>query len=83
MCAARAVLGALDSGDVVRQDLLEWLLFESEEDIRPRRLARYINMLIDGYGFVLPANAMALAMRAGVREALSLLRPAAAGCGEP
>ena len=55
----------LDGGDVRRQDLLVWLLFESEADsIGPRRLARYIRMLIDGYGFALPANAMALATRA-------------------
>ena len=63
----------VDSGDVVRQDPLEWLLFESEADISPLRLARYIRMLIDVYCFVLPANAMALAKSAGVREALALL----------
>ena len=58
-----------------------WLLFESDADISPRWLARYIRMLIDGCGFALPADAMALATRAGVREALSLLRPHLVGRG--
>ena len=80
----------LDSGDVVRQDLLEWLLFDNEKpvvaDNNPRSLARYITMLVDGYGFALPAKAMALAKREGVREALLLLSPptmVAASCGGP
>ena len=37
----------------------------------PRRLARYITMLVDGYGFALPANAQALAKREAVRQALA------------
>ena len=64
----------LDNGDVVRQDLLECLLFEGEVDASPRRLARYIRMLIDGYCFALPGDAAALATREGVREALALRR---------
>ena len=65
----------LDNGEVVRQDLLEWLLFEGEVDASPRRLARYMRMLIEDYGFALPADA-ALATREGVREALGRLAPA-------
>ena len=46
-----------------------------EVDASPRRLARYMRMLIEDYGFALPADA-GLATRAGVREALGLLAPA-------
>ena len=65
----------LDNGEVVLQDLLEWLLFEVEVDASPRRLARYMRMLIDDYCFALPADA-ALATKEGVLEALGLLVPA-------
>ena len=54
---------------MVRQNLLEWLVFEGEVDASPRRLALYMRMLIEDYGFALPADA-GLATRAGVREAL-------------
>ena len=47
--------------------------FEGEVDVSPRRLARYIWMLIDGYGFALRGDAAALATREGVREVLGLL----------
>ena len=65
----------LDNGEVVRQNLLEWLVFEGEmvvDVVSPRRLARYMRMLIEDYGFALPADA-GLATRAVVREALGLL----------
>ena len=66
----------LDNGEAVRQNLLEWLVFEGEVvDVSPRRLARYMRMLIEDYGFALPADVW-LATRAGVREALGLLAPA-------
>ena len=66
----------LDNGEAVRQNLLEWLVFEGEMDgVSPRRLARYMRMLIEDYGFALPADA-GLATRAVVREALGLLAPA-------
>ena len=73
----------LDNGEVVRQNLLEWLVFEGEMvvDMSPRRLARYMRMLIEDYGFALPADA-GLATRAGVREALVLLAPAPAARSE-
>ena len=67
----------LDNGEaVVQQNLLEWLVFEGEIGASPRRLARYMRMLIEDYGFALPADAGLLATRAGVREALGLLAPA-------
>ena len=67
----------LDNGEAVQQNLLEWLVFEGEIGASPRRLARYMRMLIEDYGFALPADA-GLATRAGVREALGLLAPAPA-----
>ena len=45
--------------------------------VSPRRLARYMRMLIEDYRFALPADA-GLATRAAVREALGLLAPAPA-----
>ena len=69
----------LDSGKVVRQDLLEWLLFESEADVSQRRLARYIRMLIDGYGFASGGAREARGRARGARTAgasLSRSRPA-------
>ena len=50
-------------------------------DVSPRRLARYMRMLIEDDGFALPADA-GLATRAGVREALVLLAPAPAARSE-
>ena len=53
----------LDNGEAVQQNLLEWLVFEGEIGASPRRLARYMRMLIEDYGFALPADA-GLATRA-------------------